>query len=214
MHRRVCFISHPDVVVSADVPVTRWPLSVAGVARMRAGLAQPWVAAVSAVYCSTETKAIDGARVLAAHRGLRWREDAALGEIDRSATGFLPRAEFERVADAFFAAPEVSIRGWERALDAQRRIVAAVTAIVREDRSEGTLAIVAHGAVGTLLYCALAGKPIDRRFDQPHPGGGCWFTYETDAPAACTWWRPLDAFPMHDGNDAPAIASRAVADGA
>ncbi len=142
---------------------------------------------------------MDAARVLAAHRGLDRTEHAALGEIDRSATGFLPRPEFERVADAFFAQPHASIRGWERAVDAQRRIVAAVAGIVREDRSAGTLAIVSHGAVGTLLYCALTQQPIDRRFDQPHPGGGCWFEYAPADPSACTWWRPLDAFDASAG---------------
>ena len=53
-----------------------------------------------------------------------------LGENNRSATGFLPPAEFEKVADAFFANPEESVRGWERAIDAQRRIREAVDRIV------------------------------------------------------------------------------------
>ncbi len=119
--RAVYFISHPDVVVSADVPVTQWPLSATGIGRMRDALAQPWVRTLSALYSSTETKAADAARILAAHRGLPWTAVAALGEIDRAATGFLPPPEFERVADAFFAQPEASVRGWERAVDAQRR---------------------------------------------------------------------------------------------
>ena len=48
-----------------------------------------------------------------------------IGENDRSATGFLPREEFWATADLFFAHPTESIRGWERAIDAQARIVAA-----------------------------------------------------------------------------------------
>ena len=61
------FITHPNVVVSRDVPVPRWPLSELGRQRMRAGLRQPWVKDIKAVYCSTEQKAIDGARILADH---------------------------------------------------------------------------------------------------------------------------------------------------
>jgi broad specificity phosphatase PhoE len=92
--------------------------------------------------------------------GIGFEVMAELGENDRSATGFLPPEEFERVADQFFANPETSIRGWERAIDAQTRIVRAVERI----ESKGPTAIVSHGAVGTLLYCHLAGKPIDRRW--------------------------------------------------
>jgi broad specificity phosphatase PhoE len=191
--RAVYFISHPDVVVSAEVPVTQWPLSATGIGRMRGALAQPWVRTLSALYSSAETKAVDAVRILAADRGLPWTEISALGEIDRAATGFLPPPEFERVADAFFAQPETSVRGWERAVDAQRRIVAAVAAIVRDDASAGAIGIVSHGAVGALLYCALTGARIDRRFDQPHRGGCCYLTFPAASPHACAWWRPIDA---------------------
>ena len=92
-----------------------------------------------------------------------------MGENDRSATGFLPPSEFEEVADAFFAAPELSVRGWERAVDAQTRIRKAVSRIVA-GHGDGDLAIVSHGAVGTLLFCALAGRGIARSFDQPFQG--------------------------------------------
>ena len=34
---------------------------------------------------------------------------ADLGENDRSATGYLPKAEFEAMADAFFARPDESV---------------------------------------------------------------------------------------------------------
>ena len=190
--RVVYFISHPDVVVSADVPVTQWPLSATGMGRMRDALAQPWVRTLSALYSSTETKAVDAVRILAAHRGLPWTEIPALGEIDRTATGFLPPPEFERVADAFFAQPESSVRGWERAVDAQRRIADAVAAIVRDDASPGAIGIVSHGAVGALLYCALTGAPIDRRFDQPHRGGGCYLAFPVSSPGTCAWWRAVD----------------------
>lgn len=58
--RRLVLITHPQVVISADVPVPRWPLSERGRERTRAGLRQAWVADLSAVYCSDEQKAIDG----------------------------------------------------------------------------------------------------------------------------------------------------------
>ena len=190
--RHAYFITHPNVVISADVPVPRWPLSARGRERMQAGLRQPWLAWVGAVVCSSEQKAIDGAEMLAAHLGLPFTQDAGLDENDRSATGFLPPPEFEAMADAFFAAPETSVRGWERAADAQARVVAAVTRVMAAHQGPGDLAIVSHGAVGTLLYCHLAGVPIDRRWDQPANGGGNYFRFTLAPPSVDGWWQPFD----------------------
>lgn len=159
---------------------------------MRSGLRQPWIRDVTAIYCSTEQKAIDGAEILAQHLSLGFSQVEDLGENDRSATGFLPPDEFERVADQFFGSPDQSIRGWERALDAQARIVRAVKQIAAQDKPSGAIAIVSHGAVGTLLYCHLAGEPIDRRRDQPPNGGGNFYRFTLSPPAAHGWWSPID----------------------
>src|SRR5688500_846734 len=144
---------------------------------MRAGLRQPWVRDITAIYCSTEQKAIDGAEILGEHLSLPFHEVEALGENDRSATGFLPPDEFERVADQFFGSPAQSIRGWECAVDAQARIVRAVEQIAAQDKTTGAVAVISHGAVGTLLYCHLAGEPIARRWDQPPNGGGNYYRF-------------------------------------
>ena len=98
MTRTFYLISHPNVVISRDVPVPRWPLSERGRARMRAGLQQLWVKDVVAIYSSTEQKAMDGAGILGEHRSLPFTPIHELGENDRSATGFLPGEEFERVS--------------------------------------------------------------------------------------------------------------------
>jgi broad specificity phosphatase PhoE len=54
------------------------------------------------------------------------------------------------MVDAFFARADESVRQWERAVDAQARVVAAMDEILQDSR-EQTIAIVAHGGVGTLL---------------------------------------------------------------
>ncbi|MDB5848867.1 MAG: histidine phosphatase family protein [Rhodoferax sp.] len=190
--RHAYFISHPNVVISREVPVPRWPLSPMGRERMAAGLRQPWVAGIGAVVSSSEQKAIDGAEILAEHLGLALTQDAGLDENDRSATGFLPPAEFEAMADAFFGEPGVSVRGWERAVDAQRRVVAAAGRVLAAHDGPGALAIVSHGAVGTLLYCHLAGVPIGRRWDQPPNGGGNYFRFTLTPPSVDGWWRAFD----------------------
>jgi len=190
--RKLLFISHPNVVISREVPVPQWPLSAVGRARMNAALAQPWVPDISAVYCSTEQKSMDGAEILARHLSLSFTAKHELGENDRSSTGFLPPDEFEAVADQFFARPDESVRGWETASAAQQRIVAAVNSVGEEDRSSGTIAIASHGAVGTLLYCHLSGLPISRQWDQPANGGGNYYAFQLNPTCVYSWWKAID----------------------
>lgn len=175
-----------------SIPVPRWPLSSTGKARMIEGLKQPWIRSVTSIYSSTEQKAIDTAQILSQHLRIDFTQVDELGENDRSSTGFLIPNEFEVVADDFFAKPEISIRGWERAIDAQLRIVGAVTSIMSKDQGTGDIAIVSHGAVGTLLHCYLAGEPISRKWDQPRNGGGNFYTFTIDPPNAITWWAAID----------------------
>jgi len=192
MVRIVYFVTHPNVLISRDVPVPDWPLSELGRTRMTRGLSQPWMKSVTSIYSSTEQKAIDGAQILAQHLALSFKQVSELGENDRSSTGFLPPTEFEAVADEFFAKPDTSIRGWERAIDAQSRIVEAVERLIALDQTTGAIAIVSHGAVGALLYCKLAGKAIDRRYDQPANGGGNFFHFSLAPPMAYSNWVAID----------------------
>lgn len=189
---RLIFITHPEVAVAPDRPVTLWGLNETGRARMAAFAASATVADVRHIVASGETKAQEAAAILAASLGLAVRTEPDLGENDRSATGFLPPETFEKAADAFFASPGESFRGWERAVDAQARIVAAVRRICdarRHTDHAGDLAIVSHGAVGTLLWCALGGLPISRRHDQPSQG----HYWRADLPGLEPrhGWRPI-----------------------
>jgi broad specificity phosphatase PhoE len=194
------FITHPDVVVDPEVPIPRWPLSESGRARMRAGLERPWMRGLSHVFSSTEQKAVDGAEILRETLDIPHTTLEELGENDRSATGFLPPAEFWEVAEAFFARPGASVRGWERALDAQARVVAAVEKAIRIVSHPAPLALVSHGGVGCLLLCHLRGSAISRLYEQPRPGpaaapgsgGGYYFAFETTSLAPLHGWRDID----------------------
>ena len=183
------FITHPEVVVDPATPVPRWHLTDDGLRRMRALAAL--LEAPAAVWASTETKAIEGAGILAARHGLPVRILESLGENDRSSTGYLPEAAFQAMADAFFARPDEAVRGWEPASAARARIVAAVGHVLAET-PPGDLAVVAHGAVGALLRSHLAGGPISRAWDQP--GAGYRFAIPRAAfpgPGVGTTWTPL-----------------------
>ena len=186
------FITHPDVVIDSSVPIPDWPLSSRGIRRMASLLAQPWVQAVHAIFSSAERKALQSAGMMADHLSLAPVIIDDLGEIDRSSTGYLPKAEFEAVADEFFAHPEASVRGWERAVDAQRRIVAAVGRAIFIAPAEGDIAIISHGAVGALLRCSLKAAPISRAEDQPAGSGGNGYSFDAATSRLLTGWQRID----------------------
>jgi broad specificity phosphatase PhoE len=187
----VFFITHPDVLIDPDTPVPEWKLNPHGLARMRAMLKQDWISGITHVASSAERKTIDGAIILAAHLGLAPTIHPGLGENDRSATGYLPKPEFEVMADKFFASPEESIRGWERAVDAQARIVDAVRNVLAT-APPGDVAIVSHGGVGALLLCHLRGIPISRTADQPPGAGGFMLEFERETWSLREGWRLID----------------------
>jgi broad specificity phosphatase PhoE len=187
------FVTHPDVLIDPAVPVPDWPLTPRGRERMAQALALAWVGGLRAIWCSKERKARDGADILAEHLGLSVTALAELGENDRSATGYLPRAEFETVADLFFARPDQSVCGWERAADAQRRIVTAVDHVLAASAGrDGDITIISHGGVGTLLLCHLRGDAISRKHDQPPTNGGNYFAFDVATRQLRHGWRPID----------------------
>jgi len=188
----VYFITHPDVVIDPAKPVAQWPLSQRGRMRMLKLAEHQWVARVRAIYCSTEQKAIDGAVIISEALAIPYTTIPEFGENDRSATGYLSEPEFDAVVDQFFRRPEESVRGWERALDAQRRIIAGTGGVLRAKPVEGDVAIVAHGGTGTLLLCHLAGVPISRDWDQPRTNGGNYFAFDLMTFRLLHGWRSID----------------------
>jgi broad specificity phosphatase PhoE len=191
MSRLLHVVTHPEVQVEPGVPVPEWALSNDGLRRAQGLLALSWVRRVAHVFSSAERKAMQTAELLAAAcGGPRSVVDEALGENDRSATGFLPPAEFEAVADLFFREPTESVRGWESASTAQQRVVMAVDRCLARATTHD-LAVVTHGAVGTLLWCHLAGEPIDRKHDQP--GQGSWYSVDLATMRPLSAWTRLQS---------------------
>jgi broad specificity phosphatase PhoE len=210
-NRKVLFITHADVEIDPLVPVTAWRLSERGRQRHRLFNDAEPIPSITAIYASAEQKSIDAAAILSEAIDVAPRVVEALHENDRSATGYLPRAEFESTADLFFAEPDRSIRGWERAIDAQARIVAAVRAIAEEDDTSGDIAILAHGGVGALLLCHLLGVPISREHDQPGAAGGNYFTFDRRNWRLIHGWRDIGGAmvtPSPTGETAPDRYSR------
>lgn len=182
------YVTHPQVSVDPAVPVPRWGLSARGRERAVAAAACRWLDPIGRIVASEETKAIETAEILARRCGLAVDVRPDLHENDRSATGFLPPPDFEATADRFFAEPDMSIRGWERAADVAARMERALGAILAEGAVDGDLLLVGHGAAGTLLWCRLCGLAIDRRHDQQGGGGRRW-SYDLAAGRPLAPWR-------------------------
>ena len=181
------YLTHPEVIIDPGIAVTDWGLSDRGRTRIERFVRGQALSGITRIVSSAERKAIETAELVAQAMRLEVEIRPRMHENDRSATGYLPRDEFEAVADRFFAEPTQSVRGWERAIDAQRRIVAEVEATLAVPLA-GDILYVGHGGVGTLLRCWLSGLPIDRKHDQPGGGGGCLFSFSlSDRKPLCGW---------------------------
>ncbi|MCT7378534.1 histidine phosphatase family protein [Chelativorans salis] len=186
------YLTHPQVEIEPERPVPEWRLSDGGRQRVDAMLGKTWLRSVGCIVSSAELKAVETAALIAAYLRVAVEIDPEMGENDRSATGFLQPDEFEAAADRFFAEPDKSWQGWERAVDAADRIETAVRRVLDRPQPVPTL-LVGHGGVGTLLKCRIGGRPISRREDQP-AGGGNLFAFGIASFELLCDWTPMETF--------------------
>jgi broad specificity phosphatase PhoE len=105
------------------------------------------------------------------------------------------------MANRFFAHPTLSVEGWERAIDAQARIVHEAEQVLARN-FRGDVLFVGHGAVGTLLLCHYSDLPISRGHDQPE-GGGNIFSFAQINRCVLSRWLSVEhgaAQPARDMN--------------
>jgi len=183
------YVSHPEVLIDPEVPVPRWSLSDIGRARAFDGASRAWASDIGRIVSSPETKALETAEILAATSGIVVEVRDGIGEIDRSATGYVTHERHEQLADELFLRPDESAAGWERAEDAIARMVRELNDLFVPG-ADGHVVIVGHGGVGTLLMCHVAGLAVARSRDQPH--GGCHWVWDTQDQQLLHDWRPID----------------------
>jgi broad specificity phosphatase PhoE len=187
----IYFVTHPDVVIDKDIPIPRWDLSDVGVSRTKKLLKKDWIETIDVIFSSTEEKAKTTAKIVAEHLNLPFNQVESLGEMNRSSTGLLEEKEFWREVKKFFANPDESIRGWERAIDVQNRIVKAVRGVIENLPKESNILIAAHGANGALLLTHLKRKSISMEEEQPGDGGGNYFVFNKKMKLIQDW-KPID----------------------
>lgn len=188
------YVSHPQVQIDPNVPVPKWGLSPRGRERAQGFASAVLVKSLTRIVTSDETKAVETAEILGAALGLKPEIVDGLGELDRSVPGYVPADRFEELANLCFAKPEESAEGWERAIDAQQRIVKALDRVLDGHDPNAPIAIVGHGGVGTLLKSHLARRPISRAGDQPPGSGGNAYMMRLSDRLLLGDWMPFERF--------------------
>lgn len=184
----IYFITHPEVLIDPDVLVPEWPLNEIGRRRTLAMTELPWIKDIELIYSSEEVKAHQTAEIVAEHLHKEIFVHSKLGEIDRSSTGYLGEREHDLVVKEFFDKPQKSIRGWETAVMAQRRIVNCVKDIV-ETNPNTNIAIFSHGGVGALLMAHYKKVPIHKRYAPAQLGS--YFIYDFENDEVKQEWRSI-----------------------
>jgi len=188
------YLTHPEVNIDPKVATPRWGLSDIGRHRLQTAINRGIFNQTEVIVASSEQKAIDATSMISSHLDKEFVIDPNCDENDRTSTGFLSHVEFEQVADLFFERPNQSVRGWETADLAQRRIIAAVQRHV-ENWDERQILFVGHGAVGTLLKCYIGQRKISRDEDQRRmaaKGGGNIFAFDWAQQALHTDWVSME----------------------
>lgn len=139
-------------------PAELWNLSAAGFLAAGALAGRRFWPEIGRLVTSTEHKAIATAAPAAELWRLPCEANAAFDEVRRG--GYVE--DYEAQVRAFFAQPERSVSGWERAADAQARAIAGLAAL-RAASPDANLALVGHGLLWTLLRAHLLGQ------SQPDP---------------------------------------------
>lgn len=195
------YITHPEVIVDAGAPSTRWHLSPRGRERAEAFARSAAMRPIRLLIASAETKTTETAHLLAGS-GADLVIGENLHENDRSSTGLVPAEQFERLLDTLYAEPKLSPGGWESAAAALTRTVAAIRAAIKQHADRAPLAFVGHGTVGTLLKCHLAGRRAERHEDQrrmAHPGGGNIFAFSLADLRLLADWVAMEEFTSVSG---------------
>jgi broad specificity phosphatase PhoE len=192
------YISHPQVEIDPNVPVPEWSLSARGRERTKGFAAATLVQGLKLLVSSHEVKAQETAAILGEALGIPVTHADGFEEIDRSVPGYVPADRFEEIANLCFAKPEDSAEGWERAVDAQARIVAAFEAALKDHDLSQPIGFVGHGGVGTLLKSHLGKRAISRAGDQPMGGGNAYMIRLSDRLLLGDWM-PFERFAGYGG---------------
>lgn len=185
---RLIFVTHPPVEIDPKKSADQWLVSEDGWKEVERLIKKPFWKDVDKIYSSQENKAKRVAEKIAeSFENLHLNTPITLlGEIDRNSTGFLESDVYDNAIEEFYKNPDISFKGWETAKAATDRIVTAVSEIMKENKDR-TIAIIGHGATGTLLACWVKG--IEPSFSEDPRRNGCIMVFDWDKKQILSPWQ-------------------------
>lgn len=183
------YLTHPEVQVDPALPVPSWGLSAIGRARVMALVAKGWLRGTTQVIASAERR-WKRPNQLRSLWECGWKFAAPCTKMIALRLAICRQRSLKPSPTTLFAFPDTSIRGWERARDAQDRIVREAEVVLGRN-NVGDVLFVGHGAVGTLLYYHYANVQINRVHDQPS-GGGHYFAIKKAGREVAHGWRRME----------------------
>ncbi len=146
--------SLPEIVPALSA--SQWSLSEVGRQRCRPLAERLAVYGPDVFVTSTEPKAVETGRIVAALLGKSWEVAEGLHEHERRNVGFGSQEQFEAAVAEFFAQPGRLVFGAESADQTHQRFSSAIAGVI-ERFPRQNVAVVTHGTVMTLFVARVAG---------------------------------------------------------
>lgn len=158
---KLILVKHALPQIDPAVPAKNWKLSDEGRARCVVLADKLARHAPGVVVSSTEPKAQETGRIVAARLNIPFETAPGLHEHERQNVPFTDQAQFETSMAEFFANPQELVFGEETAAQAYGRFSKAVMAAMKRHAPKDII-ICTHGTVLTLFVSRVANKkPFD-----------------------------------------------------
>lgn len=180
----IWFICHPPTEVDRQVPIRDWALSLQGQCAAKRLLGKEFWPSVQALYSSTEPKAATVGGEVSCQQEIPLVQLEELCEVDRSSTLIVPLDRYMQRMERFYRRAQESMLGWETAEHAQGRVVECVRGLVDAHRNQ-VVAIIGHGATGTLLRCHVLG--IEPSYSEDPKQTGCLMRIDWEGRQVSGW---------------------------
>jgi len=147
---KIYLIRHAETEPTGD-DGTLWPLSERGEEQVKQLAAQPFWDEVKAIISSPAPKAIATVHPIAVERNIPIHAHDGLRELRRTKERL---ADYDARVIEVFQRPALSVGGWERAADAQRRMLTTLEELIQ--KFDGApFAVASHGMALALLLASL-----------------------------------------------------------
>ena len=148
---KIYLIRHAETQQDTGAEASQWVLSERGEEQVELLSQQSFWAEVKAVISSPERKAIATVQDIAFEKKIPFSTHDCLRELQRTPEYI---ADYDARVLEVFEQPARSIGGWERAADAQARIMRCVEELIAA-HAEAPIAICSHGMALALLLAAM-----------------------------------------------------------